>query len=297
MKKQHAATQKTGKAFEHVLTGSDAVDFDSITLKNDIMFSSVFRDPKNCRELLQRILDIRISELVISEDQKSIKTKPWNKGIRLDVYVKDTDGNVYDIEMQVLNQGDLPLRSRYYHSEMDSYQILTGKKYTQLKSSIVIFLCNFDPFGQDRSVYTFLSLCKEAPDIQLTDKRQTVFVNIKGKREGLSIELSNFLDYLETAEPTDDFTDHLNNNVKRLREDFEWRENYMTLEMKMEEQFEAGLQQGLQKGLNQGSDNKLKELIKKKLAKGKSLPQIADECEESIDTVRALIDQLDLEKM
>ncbi|WP_367335192.1 hypothetical protein [Butyribacter sp.] len=47
--------------------------------------------------------------------------------------------------MQVLNQGDLPLRSRYYHSEMDSYQILTGKKYTQLKSSIVIFLCNFDP--------------------------------------------------------------------------------------------------------------------------------------------------------
>ena len=67
----------------------------------------------------------------------------------------------------------------------------------------------------------------------------------------------------------------------------------MTLEMKMEEQFEAGLQQGL----NQGSDNKLKELIKKKLAKGKSLPQIADECEESIDTIRALIDQLDLEKM
>ena len=63
----------------------------------------------------------------------------------------------------------------------------------------------------------------------------------------------------------------------------------MTLEMKMEEQFEAGLQQG--------SDNKLKELIKKKLAKGKSLPQIADECEESIDTIRALIDQLDLEKM
>ena len=101
------------------------------------------------------------------------------------------------------------------------------------------------------------------------------------------------MNYLETAEPTDDFTDHLNNNVKRLREDFEWRENYMTLEMKMEEQFEAGLQQGL----NQGSDNKLKELIKKKLAKGKSLPQIADECEESIDTIRALIDQLDLEKM
>ena len=262
------------------------------TLKNDVMFSSVFRDPENCRELLQRILGIKISELTISEDQKSIKTKPWNKGIRLDIYVKDIHGNVYDVEMQVLNQGDLPLRSRYYHSEIDSYQILTGKKYTQLKSSIVIFLCNFDLFEQNRSVYTFLSLCKEAPNIQLMDKRQTIFVNITGNREGLSADLTNFLDYLETTKPTDEFTDHLNNNVKRLREDFEWRENYMTLEMKMEERFEAGLQEGL----NRGSNNKLKELIQKKLAKGKSLSQIAEECEESEDTIQALIEQMNSTK-
>ena len=288
MKKQYTTAQENQNNFDHVSFNSDAIDFNSITLKNDVMFSSVFRDPENCRELLQRILGIKISELTISEDQKSIKTKPWNKGIRLDIYVKDIHGNVYDVEMQVLNQGDLPLRSRYYHSEMDSYQILTGKKYTQLKSSIVIFLCNFDLFEQNRSVYTFLSLCKEAPNIQLMDKRQTIFVNIKGNREGLSADLTNLLDYLETAKPTDDFTDHLNNNVKRLREDFEWRENYMTLEMKLEERFEAGLQQG--------SNNKLKDQIRKKLARGKSLPQIAEECEESEDTIQTLIEQINSEK-
>lgn len=156
----------------------------------------------------------------------------------------------------------------------------------------MIFLCNFDLFEQNRSVYTFLSLCKEAPNIQLMDKRQTIFVNMKGNREGLSADLTNLLDYLETAKPTDDFTDHLNNNVKRLREDFEWRENYMTLEMKMEERFEAGLQEGL----NRGSNNKLKELIQKKLAKGKALSQIAEECEESEATIQALIDQMNSTK-
>lgn len=60
----------------------------------------------------------------------------------------------------------------------------------------------------------------------------------------------------------------------------------------MEERFEAGLQQGL----NQGSNNKLKDLIQKKLAKGKSLPQIAEECEESEDTIQALIKEMQAKK-
>ena len=140
---------------------AERIDFDSITLKNDVMFSSVFREPDNCKELLQRILGFEINEIIIAEDQKNIKAKPWSKGIRLDIYVKDIYGNVYDIEMQMLNTGELPLRSRYYHSEMDSYQILSGQKYTQLKSSIVIFLCDFDLFQEDRSIYTFQSLCVE----------------------------------------------------------------------------------------------------------------------------------------
>ena len=39
---------------------------------------------------------------------------------------KDNQGNVYDIEMQSTEETDLHLRTRYYHSEMDSYQIRAG---------------------------------------------------------------------------------------------------------------------------------------------------------------------------
>ena len=63
----------------------------------------------------------------------SIESNFHAKGVRLDVYAKDKKGNAYDIEMQTTKMRELPLRNRYYHSEMDSYQIAEGEKYGNLK--------------------------------------------------------------------------------------------------------------------------------------------------------------------
>ena len=84
-----------------------------------------------------------------------------------------------------MNTGNLDVRSRYYHSEMDNYQIRAGESYDDLKQSIVIFLCDFDMFHKNRSVYTFKTRCDEDPEILLNDRRKTIFVNLNGKRDGL----------------------------------------------------------------------------------------------------------------
>ena len=65
----------------------------------------------------------------------------------------------------------------------------------------------------------------------------------------------------------------------------------MTLEMKMDEKYEQGLKEGITKGIEQGYDERLYDLIRKKLEKGKSISQIADECEESEDTIRKIISE------
>lgn len=91
-------------------------------------------------------MGFKIKELHIMESQKSMKPGLYSKGIRLDIYAKDEQGNAYDIEMQLLDTGELDLRSRYYHSEMDRHQIQVGQKYSELQESIVIFVCNFDMF-------------------------------------------------------------------------------------------------------------------------------------------------------
>ena len=135
---------------------------------------------------------------------------------------------------------------------MDGYQIRRGQKYKNLKESIVIFVCAFDPFKDNRSIYTFETICRENTAIVLEDKRKTFFVNINGDRTGLSEDTVHLLDYFKTGEPTDDFTERLQQKVEEIRNDDEWRENYMTLEMKLDQRFEDGKKVGQELGRAEG---------------------------------------------
>ena len=110
----------------------------------------------------------------------------------------------------------------------------------------------------------------------------------------------HLLDYLKTKTPTDGFTERLEQRVLEIRRDTEWRDDYMTLEMKMDEKYEQGLEEGLAKGIEQGIElgigQGLRVQIQKKLNKGKSISQIADECEESEDTIRKIISEMGISK-
>ena len=128
------------------------------------------------------------------------------------------------------------------------------------------------------------------------------FVNIGGNREGYGEDLIHLLDYFKTGKSTDNYTQKLSKRVRILREDAEWRQVYMTWEMKLDERYDAGredgLREGRESGLREGRENGLREgrkaelarLIQRKLQKGKSISQIADECEESEDVIREMIE-------
>lgn len=285
-------------------TQSRIVNFNEIGITNDLMFGTVYKDPEYCKELLQRILQINIVEIGIVEPQKTIKTTMIGKGIRIDIYAKDNQGNVYDIEMQSTEETDLHLRTRYYHSEMDSYQIRAGQKYKNLKNSVVIFICTFDPFKDNRSIYTFQTICKENKGIILEDKRLTYFVNIYGSRDGISRKTVDLLDYFKTGKPTDIYTKNIQDQVEIIRDDNEWRENYMTIEMKLDQKYEDGLKhgriegekfgriEGEKIGRTEGEIEKEKELIAKWLQKGKTIAAIAEDLDKTEIYVKNLMKQL-----
>ena len=274
---------ETGKNTPIVM--NEQVDFDKIEITDDIMFGSVFKNEIECKEFLQRILAIEIQNIKVVEAQKTMKATYTGKGIRLDIYAKDVEGNVYDIEMQTTSSRELPLRSRYYHSEMDSYQIREGKKYTSLKQSVVIFVCKFDPFEDNRSIYTFNTFCKENKELRLDDKRHTYFVNVHGNREGMPQHVINLLDYFKTGKPTDSYTEKLHDQVERYRRDDEWRDNYMTIEMKMDEKFE----EGKKIGRAEGEKYAIQKLVQSWLKKGKTISEIARELDYSEESVENLI--------
>ena len=57
--------------------------------------------------------------------------------------------------MQTTNYEELPKRSRYYQDIIDLKLIEKGQSYDILKTSYVIFICTFDFFEKNRSIYEF----------------------------------------------------------------------------------------------------------------------------------------------
>ena len=233
-------------------TPEEEQKFEQVKITDDLMFCTVFQNEEDCRKLLERILQIHIIEIKVVQEQKNMKGPIQSKGSRLDIYVRDDQMNSYDIEMQLVSSDELILRSRYYHSEMDMYQIKQGQDYTDLKQSIVIFICDFDPFKDGKSIYTFEATCRENKHIVLADKRKTIFANLRGDREGIEQEVVNLLDYFRTGEPTDEFTRGLQGKVEQLRNDDEWRENRMTIEMREKLIYRQGKKEGIAEGIEQG---------------------------------------------
>ena len=129
--------------------------------------------------------------------------------------------------------------------------------------------CDFDPFKDGKSIYTFEATCRENKDIVLADKRKTIFANLRGDREGIEQEVVNLLDYFRTGEPTDEFTRGLQGKVEQLRNDDEWRENRMTIEMRekliyrqgKKEGIAEGIEQGIEQGREQGREQGIRSLV------------------------------------
>ncbi len=59
--------------------------------------------------------------------------------------------------MQTGESPPLDKRARYYHANMDLDFLEQGRPYDDLKPSYVIFICIFDRFKRDESVYFFRS--------------------------------------------------------------------------------------------------------------------------------------------
>lgn len=215
--------------------------WESLGIDNDFMFGKVMQDAELCKGLLQRILpDLEIDHLEYPEAQKAIRPDADAKSVRLDVYVRDGKGTVYDIEMQMADTKELPKRSRYYQSMIDLQMIDKGEAYKKLKPGYIIFICPFDSFEKGRHIYTFANICKEDNSIFLQDGVVKIFLNAKGNRDDISRELKAFLDYVAGKESEDDFVKKLTEAVKEARKNREWRREYMTLLMRDQENIEKG---------------------------------------------------------
>ena len=252
--------------------------WEDLTITDDFMFCKVMSDPDICKELLEILLHIKIERLVFQEPQKSFRLTSESKGIRLDVYVKDSN-RVFDIELQTTNERNLELRTRYYQGVMDISELEKGDFFSKMKESYIIFICMFDPFGADIPIYTVKQTFAENDKLIFNDKTHKIFYNVKAfEKIANDVETKAFLEYLCKHQSTTKFTQSLETAVYRNKNNQNWRKDYMTLaydmhmvakeaakkaaEKAFENGFSAGEERGISIGLLQGEYKKAIETAK-----------------------------------
>lgn len=167
--------------------------------------------------MLEYILGKKIKKIAMVEPEKTLKEKFESKGVRLDLYVEDEKGIVYDCEVQIADQKNLPRRMRHYQAMIDLTFFPTGADYSKMRKSYVIFIANFDPFGKKRYIYTFQNRCDEDHDLLMGDDAVKVVVNTKGTIGDIGDELKEIIRYLDDEEVTGEYSKELDDAVRALK--------------------------------------------------------------------------------
>lgn len=253
-----------------------------VGLDNSYMFRLVMENKELCQPFIERVLDIKITKLIINQPESSIENSLETRGIRMDIYAEDDQGTAYDLEMQTVNikQWDLAKRVRYYQSAMDSKALKKSSNYDQLRQSYIIFICTFDPFGLNLGKYSFKETCLEATagELILDNGSTHVFINTTGNTKNLSIDLQNVIKYISSGSVADDYTRNLHFSVVENRNDVDKERAYMTVEEyardvgkhMAEEAHKEGIIIGRKEGLLEGGQLKEKEIIANMLKDGMS---------------------------
>ncbi|MDO4312587.1 MAG: Rpn family recombination-promoting nuclease/putative transposase [Eubacteriales bacterium] len=264
-----------------------------LNLTDRFLFDEVMEDAQIHQDVLSIILGREILLLSSSQTERELRISPNIRAIRLDVVTMDEDKVLYNTEMQGKRKNDLAKRSRYYQALVDTNLLEPGiPNYNLLNTTYIILIATFDIFGYGKYKYTFEATCEEVPECKLNDKAVRIFLNTKGRNDDeVSEELIEFLHYIE--ESTDEVARESNSErIRRIHE--------RVRKVKMSEEVGVKYMQAWEEkyyereeGREEGARDKLKELIQKKLARGKSVEEIADALEESAEVIEELMKELE----
>lgn len=192
-----------------------------------------------CRMILSLVMKREIGEIRYSPQKAVPSVSETTHGIIIDTYITEQlseDGttkttiNVYDIEPDKQREKKewLPKRSRYYGDLIDVKLLASGTDYDKLPDLMTIFILSYDPFGLNAMYYEAGSFVKTHPELEYKDGVRRVFLYVNGElpkdAEPEDRKLRNLLRYIGksiSANVTDDYTEKLDNIVRKTKADKE----------------------------------------------------------------------------
>lgn len=117
-----------------------------LRLLDDDLMKLVFDKNIEATEFLLNIIlqreDLKVLEVVAEREYKNAMAQ--GRSIIIDIYAVDSEGKVYDIEIQRASEGADAHRARFHSSMIDTRMLRERQKFKELHDSYVIFITKED---------------------------------------------------------------------------------------------------------------------------------------------------------
>ena len=151
-------------------------EIERFRLMDDDFMSKCLENAPECIELILRIiLGKKDLKVVKSQAEYPIKNLQ-GRGVRFDVFARDSKGREYDIEIQRADHGAEPKRARYNSALMDANALKSGEDFGKLRDTYVIFITENDVMKRGQDVYSYLRIEENNGD-RLHDGTHIIYVN------------------------------------------------------------------------------------------------------------------------
>ena len=151
-------------------------EIERFRLMDDDFMSKCLENAPECIELiLQIILGKKDLKVIKSQTEYPIKSLQ-GRGVRFDVFARDSKGREYDIEIQCADKGSEPKRARYNSALMDANALKSGEDFGKLRDTYVIFITENDVIGDGQEVYVY-DRTERKSGKRLGDGTHIIYVN------------------------------------------------------------------------------------------------------------------------
>ncbi|EGK56973.1 hypothetical protein HMPREF9081_2475 [Centipeda periodontii DSM 2778] len=124
-----------------------------LRLIDDTFFNVCFDNNIEGMQLLLRIFlardDLTVKCVVTQQSADNL----YGRGVRFDVLAEDSEGKLYDCEVQRANEGAIARRARYNSAMLDARKLPKGAEFSDLSETWVIFITENDIYGAGHPLY------------------------------------------------------------------------------------------------------------------------------------------------
>mgnify|MGYP004610645881 CR=1 FL=1 len=192
-----------------MITNFRLMDDDFVT----VVFDRNYRAVERVLDVILQRDDLKVLEVVTQREYKNPVT--GGRSVKLDVYVEDLDGKIYDVEVQRADEGADVHRARFHSSMLDTRMLKENQKFKQIHDSYVIFITENDYFGKNLPLYRIERVVRELNTF-FEDGSHIIYVN--GSYENDDDPVGRLMHDFRCKEADDMFYEELQDSVRHFKE-------------------------------------------------------------------------------